>query len=326
MTTINWGIIGCGDVTEIKSGPAFNKVANSKLVAVMRRNGQKAEDYARRHKVPKWYDNADDLIQDSDVNSVYIATPPDSHMEYTVKVAQAGKPVYVEKPMALNYQQCLKMIEVCENAGVPLFVAYYRRRLPAFLKVKELIENNAIGEVRFVKVCHYQPPDISESEPLPWRVLPEISGGGIFVDMGSHTIDILDFIFGPIKEVKGFALNQAGLYPAEDIVAATFNFENGIQGIGIWCFNAFETYEVNEIVGSQGSIIFSCFNGNPVILKNSKGTEQFFIKNPENIQLNLIKTVVAELLDHGVCPSKGRDGARANWVMDQILNNWRNEK
>ena len=146
MSLIRWGIIGCGDVTEKKSGPAFQKADNSELIAVMRRNGKLAEDYAKRNNVPKWYNDAKALINDPDVDAVYIATPPSSHMKYTFEVAEAGKPVYVEKPMGLNYSECLQMIEACDGAGVPLFVAYYRRALPTFLKIKSLIEEKAIGK------------------------------------------------------------------------------------------------------------------------------------------------------------------------------------
>src|SRR5690348_3615465 len=114
MHTIRWGIIGVGDVTEIKSGPAFYKADHSQLVAVMRRNGDKARDFAERHDVPHWYDDADALIHDEEVDAVYIATPPDSHESYTLKVAAAGKPVYCEKPMARTYAECQVMVEACQ--------------------------------------------------------------------------------------------------------------------------------------------------------------------------------------------------------------------
>ena len=128
MDVVRWGIIGCGNVTEVKSGPAFQKADGSALVAVMRRNGEKAKDYALRHGVPKWTDNADALIHDPDVDAVYIATPPDSHAMYTKRVAEAGKPVYVEKPMGRTYSECCDMLDVCKQMGVPLFVANSRSR------------------------------------------------------------------------------------------------------------------------------------------------------------------------------------------------------
>ena len=189
MRKIKWGIIGCGNVTEIKSGPGFQLAKNSELVAVMRRNSELAKDYAKRHKVPKWYDNAEKLIADPDVDAVYIATPPVNHKEYTITAAKAGKPVYVEKPMAMNTNECKDMIRDCQLAGVSLFVAYYRRALERFLKIKQLIETNKIGEIRFISINYHD--IIKESrDNLPWRVDPKTSGGGHFVDLAQHMLNL----------------------------------------------------------------------------------------------------------------------------------------
>ena len=318
---VRWGIIGCGAVTEVKSGPAFQKIKNSELVAVMRRTGVLAKDYAERHHVPKWYDDADALINDPDVDAVYIATPPSSHKEYTIKVAKAGKPVYVEKPMALNFAECNEMIAACKTAGVPLYVAYYRRALPRFVKVKELLKNKAVGDVRFVSTTHYQKAsdDVLDSKNLPWRVQPEIAGGGLFFDLASHTLDILDFLFGPIKDVQGFASNQAGYYRAEDIVTGTYRFESGIHGMGSWCFTAFEDVDVNEIVGSKGKITFSTFGNEPIVLTTANGSEQWSFQAPLHVHQPLVEQIVADLTeDRNQCPSTGVTGARTNWVMGEM--------
>ncbi len=325
MKTIKWGIIGCGKVTEVKSGPGFQNADNSALVAVMRRNGELAKDYAERHNVPKWYDSADDLINDPEVDAVYIATPPAFHKEYTLKCAKAGKPVYVEKPMALNYDECQSMITACEKANVPLYVAFYRRGLPRFHKIKALIESGAIGEVRFVTTRNYKKPieaGLSEKD-LPWRVIPEISGGGIFLDIGSHTLDILDYILGPIKEVKGSIDNQAHLYRADDIVSGNFVFESGVHGIGIWCFSAFEAYDMNEIIGSKGKLEFSTFGSEPIVLRTADKTELFPIENPKHIQQPLIQTIVNDLNKVSKCPSTGQSASRTSWVMDQIVKQYK---
>lgn len=321
MDIVRWGIIGCGNVTEVKSGPGFQKAQNSKLVAVMRRDGALAKDYAERHNVPKWYDNADALINDHEVDAVYIATPPVNHLEYTIKCAKAGKPVYVEKPMARSYEEAAKMVEVCKEAGVPLFVAYYRRRLPRFLKVKELIESGAIGDVRFVTITLYNKVEEDEKNPetLPWRVIPEIAGAGKFLDLASHTLDVLDYILGPIEDAKGHNSNQAGLYPAEDMVTASFKFKSGVQGVGAWSFAAFEHLDRNEIIGSEGKLVFSSFGTEPVKLVTPEGETEFPLDNPAHVQQPLIQTIVDELLGKGISPSKGESGARASHVMDEIL-------
>lgn len=321
MKTIRWGIVGCGDVTEVKSGPALQRVDNSELVAVMRRNGDLARDYAERHRVRRWYDDAQALIDAQDVNAIYVATPPSSHNAYTLMAARAGKPIYVEKPMAMNLGECQDMIAACDTAGVPLFVAYYRRALPRFLKIKELVDGGAIGDVRFVSVTLYQPvqPQQLDANNLPWRVLPDIAGGGIFVDLAAHQLDFLDYLLGPIASVQGFSGNQAKLYPAEDIVTGSFVFKSGVQGVGAWCFTAFEEEDRTEIVGSKGRIAYSTFGSDPVLLSTPTGTTEFAIDNPLHIQQPLIQTVVDDLLGVGHCPSTGGSGARTSWVMDQML-------
>lgn len=327
MSEVRWGIIGVGDVCEVKSGPAFNLVSDSKLIAVMRRNSDKAADYAKRHNVPKWYDNAEKLINDPDINAVYIATPPDSHMLYTEMSASAGKPVYVEKPMARTYDECVKMVEVCENANVPLFVAYYRRRLPNFLKIEELVHKGAIGEIRHVNIKLYKTlhPDIvgASKSKDNWRVFPEIAGGGYFYDLASHQLDFLDYLFGPVIDAKGFAQNQAGLYPAEDMVSGSFYFKNGVVGQGTWCFTTSKVSSIEEttIIGSRGQIRFSYFGDGSVTLEiEGKEREIIPFVLPRHIQLPLINTIVRDLKGEEKCPSTGVSGARTNWVMEKLSN------
>ncbi|RDC65313.1 Gfo/Idh/MocA family protein [Adhaeribacter pallidiroseus] len=322
MQTIRWGIIGCGDVTEVKSGPAFNKIPNSKLVAVMRRDAAKAEDYARRHNVPKWYADATALINDPEVDAVYIATPPGSHHDYTLQVAAAGKPVYVEKPMARTYAECQEMIAACEKAQLPLFVAFYRRRLPSFLKVKELVDTGAIGEVRFVNIQLYHPLQNNlEKDNLPWRVQPDIAGGGLFFDLAPHQLDILDYILGPIASASGQTANQANQYPAEDIVTAQYRFASGVLGSGTWCFTVADNQRTDrmELFGSQGKITFAAFDKVPVLLETAAGKQEFDLPPPPHIQQPFIQTIVEQLTGQGECPSTGVTAARTAWVMDQIV-------
>ncbi len=324
MTVVRWGIIGVGNVTEVKSGPGFQDAENSELVYVMRRKGDRAKDYALRHSVPNWTDDANELIQSPEVDAVYIATPPYAHKEYTLAAAAAGKPVYVEKPMAMNYGECLDMIEACDNADVPLWVAYYRRALPRFLRVKQLLEADAIGQPRFVTVRIMQPIDnkMMDTENLPWRVLPEYAGGGIFVDLASHTLDFLDYMLGQITSASGHATNQAGVYPAEDMVTASWVHESGAHGSGVWCFDGFENQDTVEIVGTEGSLSFSSFGTEPVHLTAASGTLDYDEETPKHIQQPLIQSIVNDLNGKGKCPSTGSSGARTSWVMDQILSDY----
>src|SRR4051812_31429339 len=188
---IHWGIIGCGDVTEIKSGPAFNKVNNSFLVAVMRRDAAKAKDYAARHRVPKWYTSAEELIADPDVNAIYVATPPDTHEQYAIAAMRAGKPVYVEKPMALNVAASRRMAECAKEKNIKLVVAHYRREQPMFKKIKQLLDEKSIGDIKFIDLKLLKPALSSADLQMPktkWRLDPAIAGGGLFHDLAPHQL------------------------------------------------------------------------------------------------------------------------------------------
>ncbi|MFO7729634.1 MAG: Gfo/Idh/MocA family oxidoreductase [Spirochaetia bacterium] len=320
MQHVHWGIIGCGDVTEKKSGPGFAKANGSDLVAVMRRDAAKAKDYAARHNVPRWYSKAEDLLQDPDVNAVYIATPPAYHLSYTIMAAEAGKPIYVEKPMAINVKECEKMLEACCKNGVPLYVAYYRRALPRFLKVKQLIDAGALGETHSFAITLHKPPSETDRGPhTQWRVDPSISGGGYFIDLASHTLDLIDYLFGPITEVNGFAVNRAGLYAAEDNVAAVFKTKSHIVGSGTWSFSTLNEEDEVRIIGTRGSLSFTSFTDKPVILNTDTQREEFSIEDPPHVQQPLIQTVVDELVGHGTCPSTGKSALRTTRVTDEIL-------
>ena len=324
MKTIRWGMIGCGDVAEMKSGPGFYKAEHSSLVAVMRRNGALAADYARRHGVARWTDDAETIIRAPDIDAVYIATLTDSHRDYTLRCAQAGKPVYVEKPMAMRHADCMQMIEACRDAGVPLWVGYYRRALPRFLKVQDLVESGVIGAVRLVISRQFaRAPQIGEGDALPWRVDPARSGGGFFFEGACHTFDFLDFVFGPVVEACGIASNQSGAYRAEDTVVAAYRFRSGVQGCGTWCYAAAEDYEMNEIVGERGRIMFSTSQAVPIRLFRGDAVEEFPIADPPHVHQPLIQTIVAELNGQGRCPSTGTSAARTAWVMDEILKAFR---
>jgi predicted dehydrogenase len=326
LDIVRWGIIGVGNVTEVKSGPAFYKTESSELLAVMRRNAEKVADYAKRHHVPKWYTNASKLINDPDVDAVYIATPPDSHASYAIEAMWAGKPVYVEKPMAKTYAECLEMIRISEEMQIPLFVAFYRRTLPAFLKVKSLIEEDTIGKPLFVNVKLYKQADEKGQslEEMHWHVFPEIAGAGHFYDLASHQFDYLDFIFGAVTNVKGIASNQAKLYPAEDTVSAIWEHESGVVGSGSWCFvvDKFSEEDEIKIVGEKGEISIPCFAHGKLKLTTEKGTEEMDFTNPQHISQNLIEQVVQELRGEGKCVSTGISAARASWVIEEIVKDY----
>lgn len=318
--TIRWGILGCGDVCEVKSGPGFQQAEGSALVAVMRRDREKAEDFARRHGVPAFYGDAEQLIADPNVSAVYIASPPGSHLELALKVAKAGKPAYVEKPMARTHAECLRMIAAFEQANVPLFVAYYRRALPRFLKAKEIIDSGRLGQLRSVEARYCSAGQLNlDAARLPWRVQAEHAGGGLFLDLASHALDVLDFLFGALLSVRGEASNVGGALDVEDQVSLEFGTDAGARGRGFWSFSSATNEDLIHVEGSAGSLRLSTFGDGPVELETSAGSEQFTPPNPRTIQGPMIQTIVDSLRGRCRCPSTGVSAARTSAVMDQAL-------
>jgi 1,5-anhydro-D-fructose reductase (1,5-anhydro-D-mannitol-forming) len=322
VNIVRWGIIGCGDVAEFKSGPGFQKARGSALVAVMRRDRAKAEDFARRHGVPRVYADADALIAEPEVDAVYIATPPSSHCELALRVASAGKPCLVEKPMAMSHQECIAMIDAFVARRTPLWVAYYRRALPRFLTVRDLLVSGAIGRVTSVHIT-VQEPLAARPAADQWRVDPTISGGGLFLDLGSHCLDLVDFLIGPISAVSGYAINSGGAYRAEDITAAAFQIGDAVAGTGIWNFNAAEKRDGIVFTGSRGELRTPVFTDGDVLVVSDGQEQTYRLRNPPHVHQPLIQTIVDELSGEGRCESTGASAARTSWVMDRCLESYR---
>lgn len=318
---IRWGIIGCGDVTEVKSGPAFNKVPHSSLLAVMRRDEAKARDYARRHGVPTYYTNADDLINDPWVNAIYIATPPNSHEQYALAALAAGKPVYVEKPMALNQQSAQKMIAFAAEKNLKLVVAHYRRAQPYFNKIKNLLEEGAIGNIQYARLEYRRKAVSAEEMAEPktaWRLDPAQSGGGLFHDLAPHQLGLMLYYFGEVEAAAGFSVNQGMWSAADDLVSGTIQFKNKIQFTGNWCFNVAAADETDycEIIGTKGSLRFTVFNKQQIVLRKNGVEELIDFAALQHVQQPMIEKVVAYFLGNAENPCPPQEGYEVMKLMD----------
>lgn len=321
MEQIKWGIIGCGDVTEVKSGPAFNKVPNSSLVAVMRRDAEKARSYAERHHVPKWYSDATELINDPEVNAIYIATPPLQHEEYTLQAFAAGKPVYVEKPMTMNAASAKRMAEAAAKYKVKLVVAHYRREQPVFLKIKSMLAAQLIGDIRFVQLQFLQPKNtsvIADTE-TNWRIDPAISGGGLFHDMAPHQLDLMLYYFGSVQRSSGIAIHQDSPGIADDLVTGQILFDSGVVFNGTWCFTVAESDQKDlcEIYGSKGKISFPVFGSKITVFRDDE-EEEFIFEPLQHVQQPMIAKVVDYFLDKGTNPCSAEDALPSMELLDSF--------
>lgn len=320
---VRWGIIGCGDVCEVKSGPAFSKIKNSSLRAVMRRDAAKAEDYAKRHNVPKFYTDAQQLIDDPEINAIYIATPPAQHEEYAIKAMAAGKPVYIEKPLTLNATSAIRIDEASKQYQVPATGAYYRRALPLFNKVKSLLDEQAIGRIKLVLIHTLQSPakNVITQTPDNWRVNPVLSGGGLFHDLAPHQLDLMYWFFGKPLDVKGKSYNQDKIYNAPDVTSLEALFPHDVLLKGTWSFNLHESAvrETCEIIGDKGKMSFSFFSGATLDVYRGSEKESIQFSNPINIQHPMIEKVVAYFRGEGDNPCSIEDAIISMNMLDSTL-------
>lgn len=306
MKTIGWGMIGCGDVTEVKNGPGLYTANNSKLVGITNRTLSKAYDWVKRHGAGKVYESVQELLSDNEIDIVYIATTPDSHKKYAIMCAEAGKHCYVEKPIALSYEDAEEIKKAFEKSGTKIFVAHYRREMERFKTIKKLMEDGKIGRVRAADILHTQVLEEAEksAEGKPWRVCSEVSGGGHFFEGDIHMVDLTDFFFGPAYDVKINADNQTGFYSGEDIVSLTMRTQSGVIVSGMWYYTAFKGLDCYRIIGDRGMITFKYEdNLSPIEVNTIEGTEELIPPVPENIGTPMIQSIVDELNGTGKCAS-----------------------
>lgn len=308
MQEISWGIIGCGEVTEQKSGPAFNKVTDSKLFGVMRRNENALQDYASRHNVPFFSTDADELINHPEVNAIYIATPPSSHLHYIRKASQAGKNVYVEKPLCITVSEANEIKNLLISSGNKLSVAHYRREHPYFKTIKHIIDEGRIGKPLWAILNYYRKPFTPEDLKLnrnKWRVDPAISGGGLFFDLAPHQIDLMLYLFGEPMEYAGKSFITQNIYPAPDTTTGFIKFRSGLIFQGNWNFNLEKADQTDlvEIYGTEGVLKFPVFGKQVVELTVGKEQEALRFATPQHVQQPLIEKVVGYFLNRNENPS-----------------------
>ena len=317
--TIRWGFLGCGKVVQSKSGDAFRKVPNSTIEMIRRRDLEAARQSAEYFGAPKWCDSIEELLA-SDIEAVYIATPPGLHYQQAMECLKAGKAVYLEKPFARNYTEAKALTESFEKAGVPLYISHYRRALPRFLKIREMLSEKIIGEVQTIEFQLNRIFSQKEAETT-WLYDPVLSGGGKYYDIAPHTVDIINFLFGNIIQVEGSAKNTGRGCPLENIVEMSFVTETGVKGTAVFCCVADEKSDRLHVTGTKGTMEFSVHGKTDVIVRNLEGTvvEQFDLPDPKTVEEAMVQSVVEDLLGISVCESKAGEVLITYKIIDQVL-------
>jgi len=314
---IRWGIIGTGDVAERKGGPALYQADRSSLVAVTNRTPARAEKFAKNHGGPKVHTSVEALIADTEVDAVYIATPPDSHARLTTLAAQAGKHVLCEKPMAMSVEEGERMIAACRDNNVSLAIAFYRREFPVVRKMKSLVDAGAIGRPLSIFAQTYSKFFSKDAEP--WRLNKDVSGGGFLMDMGTHRFDLFEHFFGRPTQVSGYAENQTLTQPVDDAATVSLKFANGVLGTASFHWNSPVDRDLLTIVGTDGILSTDSLSsrGN-LTLETKRGTEFWSLPSSAPVHLGLVQKIVAHLLDGAPNPCPGEAGIVATKIVASV--------
>ncbi len=300
MDIVTWGMIGCGDVTEVKNGPGLYLAKGSRLKGITNRTLEKAQDWVKRHGHGIVYSSIEELLADEEIDIVYIAVTPDKHMEYALMCAKAGKHCLIEKPLAMNYEEGLAIQEAFELAGKKAFVAFYRRAMNRFVKIKELVSENTIGEVLGAHITRYVAP---MKEKTQWRANPAISGGNEFTETDIHILDYFVFLFGTIKE-HSIMKTQVPENGEIASVCCNLKFDSGICVSGNWHYQCEYTKDYVEIVGTKGVLYFDFFhNETALVVATKEESKEYVIEDLKTVGFNLEQEIVNELLGHGKCTS-----------------------
>lgn len=316
MTTIKWGIIGCGNVAEHKGGPALYQASNSELVAVMRRNKQLATEFAQRHGAQRYYTTVEEILADEEINAVYIATPPYVHAEQTIAATQAGKHVLCEKPMAMNVAECRDMIAACQDNGVQLMIAYYRRFWPVAQKMKQLIAAGAVGEPTMARAhCAYlwHPP---ENGSTPWRLQRKIAGGGFLWDIGAHRLDLLLQMMGEVESVGALVAAVHFDIEVDDASSLVMQFANGAQGVGMFYWNVGANIDELEVAGPGGRLLATNLGAGDLRLIQGDKTEDFHLPPPRPTHLPLVEHYVGCLISGEPNALPGEEGLKTTTIIE----------
>ncbi len=255
--TINYGIIGFGRYAENRLAPAFSFTKRSQLVAISKRNIEDAASKAQQYNIPLYFDDPDIMVKNPEVDAIIITSPPAFHRDHTIIAAEAQKHVLVEKPMSINTKQAEEMVQVCNEARVKLMVAYVMRFIDVIREAKKIIQNNCIGQIFYAGGYFGLDATLTHRD---WLNNPQISGGGSVADLGSHIIDLQQYILNKrVIDVKSFIKPRYNTENIEQNAVASLDFEDGILGT---IYVSFTVHRQSGLTfhGSKGKLCLQNFN------------------------------------------------------------------
>jgi predicted dehydrogenase len=318
MKKIRWGIIGFGDIVQKRVFPAFKELDNCEVTAICRANKEVVAETAKRHNIQTWYYDWRDMINDSSIEALYIATPVYLHAEQTIAAAKTGKHILCEKPMAMNENECREMIDACKINNVHLSIAYYRHFYPVIDRIKELIAQNTIGNIVVIEAQAFDFFNRNPNEPRFWLLEKNKSGGGPMMDFGCHRIEIFLNIAGPIINVSSNNSNTLFERDVEDTSTALFAFGSGAHGLLSISHAVHESKDTLNIYGTKGSLHIEKLNDGVLKIITKDGEKIEHLPPHDNLHLPHIRAFTDAIINNTEIPVPGETGLEVNRLIDKI--------
>lgn len=318
MTRIRWGLIGCGDIAAKRVAPALRDQPDSELVAVCRARAELAEPFARRFGARKWYADWPDLVADAEVDAVYVATPVHMHAPQTILAAEHGKHVLCEKPMALNPEECDRMIAAARAHRTKLGIAYYRHMYPLVLRLREIAEAGEIGKIILAQINAFERFDPPPGDPRYWFLRLDQAGGGPMFDFGCHRVEVLLHLFGSVERVASSVGRALFEREVEDTAVAILEMRCGTRAILSVTHAAAHSQDTLDLFGSEGSIHVPALNRGQVLVRTKDGDREESHPPHANLHLPCIDNFVKALQEGGEPAVSGEVGREVASVVQSI--------
>ena len=246
---LKWGVLGAGSVAQRRAMPAINRAIDTELHALLSRDEERAKRLATAHGAPVYYTTVEELLSDEALDGIYVSTPVYLHCEQVIAAAERGFHVLCDKPMAMNAEECQRMIDACQANSVHLQICFLFRFHSCFQKIKSWVAAGDLGQI-----VHGRAPFLKPF-PIPtgaWRGNPDQGGGGSLMDLGSHGVDLLRYLIGEVNQVSAFCNSAVHEYDVEETGLIMMRFENGAQGFVDTSFAAAGCDLVLEVYGTDG--------------------------------------------------------------------------
>jgi len=227
MDRVRFGIVGAGLIASVHA-QALAGIDQAELRAVYNRSPARGKAFADRFNVP-WYDDYDRFLTRDDLDAVIICTPSGTHADFAIPAAEAGKHLVVEKPLEITVERCGLIIEAARENGVLLAVIFQNRFKDAVQVTRQALEEGRFGRLVLgdAHIKWRRPTEYYQG----WKGTQQYDGGGALMNQGIHTIDLLQWMMGPVEEVCGYVDTRVHRIEVEDVGVATLRFRSGALGV-----------------------------------------------------------------------------------------------